>query len=127
VIFSFSTTEFTEFSESFLNLKMIGSELTEKIIGEAIFVHRNLGPGLLESTYETCLFHRLIKAGLSVEKEKPMPVFFDGVRLDCGYRLDLVVEDSVVLELKSVKKLREIHLAQMITYLKLGGYQTGCL
>ncbi len=106
---------------------MIGSELTEKIIGEAIFVHRNLGPGLLESTYETCLFHRLIKAGLSVEKEKPMPVFFDGVRLDCGYRLDLVVEDSVVLELKSVKKLREIHLAQMITYLKLGGYQTGCL
>jgi GxxExxY protein len=101
--------------------------LTEKIIGEAIFVPKNLGPGLLESTYQSCLFHRLKKVGLQVQIEKPLPVFFDGVRIECGYRLDMVVEDQVVIELKSVKKLKDIHLVQMITYLKLGGYPTGLL
>ncbi|MBY5949528.1 GxxExxY protein [Algoriphagus sp. NF] len=102
-------------------------DITEKIIGEAIYVHRNLGPGLLESTYQNCLYHRLKSIGLKVEKEKPLPVFFDGVFLECGYRLDLVVDDSVVLELKSIKKLKDIHKAQMITYLKLSGYRIGLL
>ena len=102
-------------------------DITEKIIGEAIYVHRNLGPGLLESTYQNCLYHRLKSIGLKVEKEKPLPVFFDGIFLECGYRLDLVVEDSVVLELKSIKKLKDIHKAQMITYLKLSGYRIGLL
>ncbi|TFV94577.1 GxxExxY protein [Algoriphagus kandeliae] len=102
-------------------------DITEKIIGEAIYVHRSLGPGLLESTYQNCLYHRLITTGLKVEKEKPLPVYFDGLYLECGYRLDLVVEDQVVLELKSVKKLKEIHKAQLITYLKLSGYKIGLL
>ncbi|MFN3759172.1 MAG: GxxExxY protein [Algoriphagus aquaeductus] len=101
--------------------------LTEKIIGEAIFVHRHLGPGLLESTYQYCLFHRLRKVGLNVSMESPLPVYFDGVKIDCAYRLDLVVENQVVIELKSVKRLKDIHLAQMITYLKLGGFPAGLL
>lgn len=101
--------------------------LTDKIIAEAIYVHRQLGPGLLESTYQSCLFFRLVQAGMKVEKEKPLPVIFDGVQIECGYRLDLIVEDQVVLELKSIKKLKDIHLAQMITYLKLGKYPTGLL
>ncbi|MCS5490244.1 GxxExxY protein [Algoriphagus limi] len=102
-------------------------DITEIIIGEAIYVHRSLGPGLLESTYQNCLYHRLKTTGLKVEKEKPLPVYFDGLYLECGYRLDLVVEDQVVLELKSVKKLKDIHKAQMITYLKLSGYKIGLL
>lgn len=101
--------------------------ITEKIIGEAIFVHKELGPGLLESTCQNCLFPRLKKAGFSVVKESPLPVFFDGIQNDCAYWLDLVVENKVVLELKSVKKMKDIHLAQMVTYLKLGGYSTGLL
>ncbi len=101
--------------------------LTDKIIAEAIYVHRHLGPGLLESTYQSCLFYRLNQAGLRVEKEKQLPVIFEGIQIECGYRLDLVVEDQVVLELKSIKKLKDIHLAQMITYLKLGKYRTGLL
>ena len=106
---------------------MTDFDLTEKIIGEAIYVHRQLGPGLLESTYQNCLFYRLEKIGLFVEKEKAIPVFFDGSRLDCGYRIDLLVEGKIVIELKSVKKLKDIHLAQMITYLKLGGFTTGLI
>lgn len=101
--------------------------LTDKIIAEAIYVHKHLGPGLLESTYQSCLFYRLVQAGMKVEKEKPLPVIFDSIQIECGYRLDLVVEDQVVLELKSIKKLKDIHLAQMITYLKLGKYRTGLL
>jgi GxxExxY protein len=101
--------------------------LTDRIIVEAIYVHRHLGPGLLESTYQNCLFYRLVQGGMKVEKEKPLPVIFDGIQIECGYRLDLVVEDQVVLELKSIKKLKNIHLAQMITYLKLGKYPTGLL
>jgi GxxExxY protein len=101
--------------------------LTDKIITEAIYVHKHMGPGLLESTYQSCPFHRLVQAGMKVEKEKPLPVIFDGVQIECGYRLDLVVYDQVVLELKSIKKLKDIHLAQMITYLKLSKYPTGLL
>jgi GxxExxY protein len=107
--------------------KMNDFLLTDKIIAEAIYVQRHLGPGLLESKYQSCLFYRLVQAGMKVEKEKPLPVIFDGVQIECGYRLDLVVDDQVVLELKSIKKLKDIHLAQMITYLKLSKYQTGLL
>jgi GxxExxY protein len=103
------------------------NSLTQKIIGESIYVHKELGPGLLESAYQKCLFHRLNSIGLSIEIEKPLPVYFDGIFLDCGYRLYLVVEKTVVIEIKSIKKLKEIHLAQMLTYLKLGKYPLGLL
>ena len=101
--------------------------LSDKIIGEAIYVHRQLGPGLLESTYQNCLFYRLQQAGLKVEKEKQLPVISEGINIECGYRLDLLVEDQIILELKSIKKLKDIHLAQMITYLKLSGFSIGLL
>jgi len=101
--------------------------LSKKIIGEATFVHKELGPGLLESVYQKCLCHRLILIGLSIEMEKPLPVYFDGIYLDCGYRLDIVVEKAIVIELKSIKRLKDIHLAQMHTYLKLSNYPLGLL
>lgn len=103
------------------------NSLTQKIIGESIYAHKEHGPGLLESAYQKCLFHMLNSIGLSIEIEKPLPVYFDGIFLDCGYRLDLVVEKTVVIEIKSIKKLKEIHLAQMLTYLKLGKYPLGLL
>jgi GxxExxY protein len=103
------------------------NEITEKIIGAAIDVHRALGPGLLEEVYKQCLFYKLKKFGLMVEKEKPMPVIFEDVQLDCGYRIDLLVENTIVVELKSVKKLEDIHLAQILTYLKLGNYKHGLI
>ena len=102
-------------------------ELTEIIIGSAIDVHRALGPGLLESVYQKCLHHKLTQEGLLVEKEKPMPVFFEDVELDCGFRLDLLVENRIVVECKSVKELSDVHLAQILTYLKLGDFRTGLL
>lgn len=103
------------------------NSLTQKIIGESIHIHKDLGPGLLESANQKCLFHRLISNGMSVEIEKPLPIFFDNTHLDCGYGLDLVVENTVLVEIKSIKRLKEIHLAQMITYLKLGKYPLGLL
>ena len=90
-------------------------------------VHTALGPGLLESAYRECLFYKLQKNGFYVEKEKPLPLVFEEVNLDCGYRIDLLVENCVVLELKSVKKIEDIHLSQMLTYLKLGKYKVGLL
>ena len=90
-------------------------------------VHTALGPGLLENAYKECLYYKLHTSGFHVEKEKPLPVIFEGVELDCGYRIDLLVEGSIVLELKSVKKLEDIHMAQILTYLKLGKYKTGLL
>ena len=104
---------------------MENEELTEKIIGCAMDVHSALGPGLLESAYQECLFYKLTKSGLYVEKEKPLPLVFEGVHIDCGYRIDLFVEKCVVIELKSVKKIDDIHLAQILTYMKLGGYKVG--
>jgi len=103
------------------------NQITEKIIGCAIKVHSTLGPGLLESVYQQCLFYELKKTGLRVEKEKPLPVFYEEVVLDCGYRLDLVVESRVIVELKSVESHSDIHLAQMLTYLKLSGCEIGLL
>ena len=102
-------------------------ELTEKIIGYAMDVHTALGPGLLENVYKECLYYKLKKTGFTIEKEKALPIKFEGVELDCGYRIDLLVENSVVIELKSVKKLEDIHLAQILTYMKLGKFKTGLL
>ena len=102
-------------------------ELTEEIIKCAMAVHTALGPGLLENVYKECLFYKLNKAGLYVEKEKPLPLVFEGVSLDCGYRIDLLVENSVIIELKSVKKIEDIHLAQILTYMKLGRFKVGLI
>lgn len=93
--------------------------LTERIIGCAIKVHSPLGPGLLEGTYETCLVHELVKAGLKVERQVSVPIFYDGLKLNAGYSLDILVQDSIVVELKSVESLLPIHEAQLLTYLKL--------
>jgi GxxExxY protein len=106
---------------------MIENEISGQIIGAAIEVHRALGPGLLESAYKECLYYKLFQAGLNVEKEKPMPLIFEEVLLECGYRIDLLVENKVVIEVKSVEVLNEVHLAQTLTYMKLGGYKLGLL
>ena len=92
-----------------------------------MIVHNELGPGLLENAYKECLYYRLIKIGLVTEKERPMPLIFQEVKLECGYRMDLLVESKVVLEIKSVEYLNDIHLAQTLTYLKLGNYKVGLL
>ena len=101
--------------------------LTEKIIGAAIAVHRELGPGLLENTYEACLAHELTNRKLYVEKQKSLPVQYKNVKLDCGYRIDLLVEEQIIIELKTVEKLLPIHHAQLLTYLKLSGCHIGLL
>jgi GxxExxY protein len=103
------------------------NELTDKIIGAAVEVHRELGPGLMESAYEACLFFELEKAGLKVYRQKALPVIYKSIRVDCGYRLDLLVEDKVVVELKSIEALLPIHKAQMISYLRISGCKVGLL
>jgi len=106
---------------------MTENEISEKIIGCAIEVHKSLGPGLLESAYLECLFYELQEVGLKVEKQKPLPLVYKEVKLDVGYRIDLVVEGKVIIELKSVEALNEIHIAQVLTYLKLTGCKLGLL
>jgi len=106
---------------------MTENQLSKIIIGLAIEVHRSLGPGLLENAYQECLFYKIQQYGLSVEKEKMMPVTFEDVVLDCGYRIDLLVENKVVVELKSVSELSDLHLAQTLTYLRLGDFKLGLL
>jgi len=103
------------------------NQLTSKIIGAAIEVHNILGPGLLESAYEECLSHELSIQGVSFEKQKPLSVDYKGKKLDCGYRLDMVVENAVVLELKSCEKIEPIHKAQLLTYLKLSELNLGLI
>ena len=103
------------------------NEISNRIIGFAISVHQNLGPGLLESAYKECLYYGLKKEGFFVEKEKPMPLIYEEVKLDCGYRIDLLVEYKVVIEIKSIEALNDVHLAQILTYMKLGGYKLGLL
>lgn len=103
------------------------NKTTETIIGAAIEVHRNLGPGLLESAYEECLCHELKLRDMSFQRQVPLPVIYKGMRLDCGYRLDLLVNDEVVVELKAVDSLQPIHEAQLLTYLRLGGWKVGLL
>ncbi|RWU06489.1 GxxExxY protein [Pedobacter chitinilyticus] len=103
------------------------NELSNVVIGMAIDVHSALGPGLLENAYQECLFYKIQKEGFYVEKEKPIPLVFEGMRLNCGYRIDILVENKLVLELKSVEKLSDLHLAQTLTYLRLGNFKLGLL
>ena len=103
------------------------NELTYKVIGLAIEVHRELGPGLLESAYQECLFYELKNASLQVEKEKSLPIVYKEVKLDHGYRIDLLVENVVVIEIKTVENFTDVHFAQVLTYLKLGDYPIGLL
>jgi GxxExxY protein len=101
--------------------------LATEIVDAAYKVHSELGPGLLESAYEMCLEHELTKRGLTVRRQVSLPVVYDSIEIDAGYRLDLVVEESVIVELKPVDTLLQIHLAQVLTYLKLGGFKLGFL
>ena len=103
------------------------NNVTSGIIGAAIDVHRALGPGLLESAYEACLAYELIQREMKVEQQKPLPLIYRDVQLDCGYRIDLLVDDAVVLEIKSVDSLAPIHQAQLLSYLKLSGCEVGLL
>ena len=103
------------------------NRITGRIIGAAIEVHRCVGPGLLESTYQACLAHELRQQGLDVEREKELPVVYKGVTLDCGYRIDLLVVHTVIVELKAVQELTAIHEAQILSYLKLSGCPVGLL
>ncbi len=106
---------------------MSDNELTGVIIGAAIEVHRHLGPGLLESAYEECLFHELLSQNIRVERQKPVPVVYKGKKLECGYRMDLLVDGRVVVELKSVESLASIHEAIILTYMKLAECKLGLL
>ena len=103
------------------------NRITENIIGAAIQVHRTLGPGLLESAYVACLAYELNKRGLSTEEQKPVPLVYEEVKLECGYRMDLLVERSVVVEVKSVEALAPIHEAQVLSYLRLSGCKLALL
>jgi GxxExxY protein len=103
------------------------NQLTDAVIGSAIEIHRALGPGLLESTYEMCLCHELSLRQIPFERQKPIPVIYKAVKLDCGYRADLLVDGRLLVEIKSVDTLAAIHEAQLLSYLKLGGWQIGLL
>jgi GxxExxY protein len=106
---------------------LLYAELSEQVIGAIIEVHRVLGPGLLESAYEECLCHELSRRGITFVRQQMLPLDYKGKHLDCGYRLDIVVENKIVLELKAVDELHPIHEAQVLTYLKLSGYRVGLL
>jgi len=113
------TAEDAEPAETTKNL----NELTDAIIGAAIEVHRTLGPGLLESTYQMCLCRELSIRGISFERQLPIPVEYKGVKLDCGYRADIVVDETILIEIKAIDSLLSIHDAQLLSYLKLGGWK----
>lgn len=106
---------------------MIENEISNIIIGLAIQIHKALEPGLLENAYQECLFYKIKQRGLVVEKEKTMPLIFEEVQLDCAYRIDLLVENKFIIEIKSVESLTVNHLAQTLTYLKIGKYKLGLL
>ncbi len=103
------------------------NDITDCVIGAAIEVHRNLGPGLLESAYEECLCHELAQRGISFKRQHPLPINYKGVQLDAGYRLDLLVAEQVVVQVKAVESLLPIHEAKLLTYLRLGGWHLGLL
>jgi len=103
------------------------NELTDAIIGAAMEVHRMLGPGLLESTYEMCLCRELSIRGIPFERQVPIPVEYKGVKLDCGYRADIVVDETILIEMKAIDSVLSIHDAQLLSYLKLGGWKIGLL
>jgi GxxExxY protein len=106
---------------------MTENEIGERLLGCALRVHRTLGPGLLESAYEACLSHEFAKAGLEHQRQLVLPIVYDGTRIDLGYRLDLLVQEKVVVEVKAVAALTDVHRAQLLSYLKLGGYRLGDL
>jgi GxxExxY protein len=107
--------------------KLLHEELTERVIGAAIEVHRGLGPGLLESAYEECLCHEFHLRGIRFERQRPLPVEYKGVKLDCGYRLDLTIENKVILEIKCLEHILPVHEAQLLTYLKMTGIRVGLI
>jgi len=107
--------------------KLIHAELTDAIIGAAIEVHRALGPGLLESAYEECLCRELSLRGLKFRRQVELPVEYKGVKLDCGYRVDVIVDEKVIVELKSVDRFEKVHEAQLLTYMRLSGKRVGLL
>ena len=106
---------------------MTENEISHLIVGSALKVHTALGPGLLESAYEACLQYELIKTGLRIEAQKPLPLVYQSVRLECGYRIDLLVECKVIIEVKSVEAVADIHFAQVLTYLRLSGLKLALL
>jgi len=106
---------------------MTEDEISRIVFDSALKVHKTLGPGLLESSYEECLFYELKKTGLKVEKQKPLPLIYEEVKLEVGYRIDIVIEDKFIVEIKSVEALNEVHLAQLLTYLKLSDCKLGLL
>lgn len=103
------------------------NQFSEQVIAAAITVHKELGPGLLESTYEACLAHELLSRGIEVERQKSVPVIYRGIQIDCGYRLDLLVNRTVIVELKAVERIDNIHEAQILSYLRLSGFKLGLL
>lgn len=106
---------------------MTENELAKLVIESGLKIHREIGPGLLESAYEACLFHELIKLGLKVERQKPLILQYDNIQIDCAYRLDLLIENKLIVELKSVSEIHDVHLAQVLTYLKLSKCKLGLL
>ncbi|MDD5363010.1 MAG: GxxExxY protein [Ignavibacteria bacterium] len=106
---------------------MTEDELSNIIIGCALKVHKVIGPGLLESVYEECLYHEIRKNNLNVSKQVPIPLFYEDVRIDCSFRADLIVEDKVIIEIKSIKKLEDIHIAQILSYLRISKIKLGLL
>jgi len=106
---------------------MLYQELSNRIIGCAIEVHKQLSPGLLESAYEECLSYELIQAGLNIERQKPIPVIYKEVKLECGYRADIIVEDKIIIELKAIEALTQVHEAIVLTYLKFANKKLGLL
>lgn len=106
---------------------MTENEIAKIVFESGLKVHRTLGPGLLESAYEECLFYELLKVGLKVEKQKGLPLIYEEVKLDIGYRTDLIIETKLIVEIKAVDALNDIHLAQILTYLKLSGCKLGLL
>jgi GxxExxY protein len=109
------------------NAGITKNEISRIVFDCALKVHQNLGPGLLESAYEECLFYELMKTGLLVEKQKPLPLTYEDVRLEVGYRIDIMVENKFIIEIKAVDNLNDVHLAQVLTYLKLSGCKLGML
>jgi len=119
--------EYTELHREKIQNFMNINEITGKIIGCAIEVHKYLGPGLLESAYEECLFYELQNAGLKVERQKSVPIIYKEIKLDCGYRIDLLVENQIIIELKTVDILAPVHEAQILTYMKFANKNLGLL
>jgi GxxExxY protein len=116
-----------EIAEVKMSQKEELNQITEKIIGAAIVVHQTLGPGLLESTYEACLAYQLAKCGYYVERQKQLPLIFGGIRLDCAYRIDLLINKQIVVEVKAVEQVLPIHKAQLLSYLRLSRCKVGLL